>query len=513
MFGILVCNSRSASGAGAIGLCAGICRPGCALRRADNHTASADAESEGLACGHERTFPCRRRDASRRRIRVPQWQEVPCTTAPAIPYLPARGPRPDSVGNGHDVSAQVTGHITEAIGSFDSVTGVTSETGTNPYTQATNVPNVYSLQLNSNFFTTSTCNGATNPSNCRGWQQFVYASDNSHPEAFMQYWLITYGSNCPSGWMSFSGDCYRNSSAVAVPQQAITNLVNLSLTGQANAGGIDTFILAVGSTLYSVQGQDNVVNLAQGWQQAEFNVVGDGSGSAANFNSGSTLVVRTSVNYGSPNAPSCSGSGFTGETNNLNFGTAPTAQQESLPAVVFTESSAGGAASPCASATDVPQGTPTVTSISPASGPPAGGTSVTITGTGFTGVTAVKFGSTAASSFTFNSGTSITATSPAGTGTVDVTVTTPKGTSATRCGRSVYLRFYTGRHFDLAGQRTHGRRHQRYNHRDRFYRRHRGQIRQYRGEFVHLQQRHVDLCDFAGRHRHCGRESDDAKRH
>ena len=71
-----------------------------------------------------------------------QWQEVQCTTAPAVPYRPARGPRPDTVGNGNDVSAQVTGHISEAVGSFDSVTGVMSETGTNPYTGATNVPNV-----------------------------------------------------------------------------------------------------------------------------------------------------------------------------------------------------------------------------------------------------------------------------------------------------------------------------------------------------------------------------------
>ena len=74
---------------------------------------------------------------------------------------------------------------------------------------------------------------------------------------------------------------------------------------------------------------------------------------------------------------------------------------------------------------------PTVTSISPNSGPPAGGTSVTITGANFTGATAVKFGSANATSFTVNSATSITATSPAGSGTVDVTVTTPGGTSPT----------------------------------------------------------------------------------
>ncbi len=72
---------------------------------------------------------------------------------------------------------------------------------------------------------------------------------------------------------------------------------------------------------------------------------------------------------------------------------------------------------------------PVVTSISPTSGPAAGGTTVTIAGTAFTGATGVKFGATAAGSFTVNSATQITATSPAGTGVVDVTVTTPGGTS------------------------------------------------------------------------------------
>ncbi|MCV4698397.1 IPT/TIG domain-containing protein, partial [Escherichia coli] len=54
-----------------------------------------------------------------------------------------------------------------------------------------------------------------------------------------------------------------------------------------------------------------------------------------------------------------------------------------------------------------------------------------MTGTNFTGATAVKFGS-ASASFTIVSATSIQATVPAGTvGTVDVIVTTPGGTSAT----------------------------------------------------------------------------------
>jgi hypothetical protein len=74
---------------------------------------------------------------------------------------------------------------------------------------------------------------------------------------------------------------------------------------------------------------------------------------------------------------------------------------------------------------------PTVTKVSPAKGPVAGGTSVTITGTNFTGAAAVQFGSTAATSFTVKSATSITAISPAETaGRVDVRVTAPGGTSA-----------------------------------------------------------------------------------
>ncbi len=74
---------------------------------------------------------------------------------------------------------------------------------------------------------------------------------------------------------------------------------------------------------------------------------------------------------------------------------------------------------------------PTVTGVSPSTGSTAGGSSVTITGTNFTGASAVKFGTVAATSFTVNSATSITATSPAeGASTVDVRVTTTAGTSA-----------------------------------------------------------------------------------
>jgi len=74
---------------------------------------------------------------------------------------------------------------------------------------------------------------------------------------------------------------------------------------------------------------------------------------------------------------------------------------------------------------------PAITAISPTSGPTTGGTTVTITGTGFTGATKVLFGGLAATSFSVVSSTQITAVSPAqAAATHAIAVTTPSGTSA-----------------------------------------------------------------------------------
>jgi hypothetical protein len=73
---------------------------------------------------------------------------------------------------------------------------------------------------------------------------------------------------------------------------------------------------------------------------------------------------------------------------------------------------------------------PTVTSVSPNSGPSAGGTSVTVAGSNFTGATAVNFGPTPATGVTFISDSQLAVTSPPGFGTVDVTVIGPGGASA-----------------------------------------------------------------------------------
>src|SRR5208282_1316355 len=124
-----------------------------------------------------------------------QWQEVPCRAPPAFPNPLARGLRPSTVGNGNDVTAGVTtGSVSLAVGSFDSVAGVTSVTsefGSDDY----------SLQLNVNTFSSPVCSGAGTPLQCVGWQQFIFSNGQcGGPCTFMQYWLIGWGkTTCPSG--------------------------------------------------------------------------------------------------------------------------------------------------------------------------------------------------------------------------------------------------------------------------------------------------------------------------
>jgi hypothetical protein len=81
------------------------------------------------------------------------------------------------------------------------------------------------------------------------------------------------------------------------------------------------------------------------------------------------------------------------------------------------------------------EGVPTVTKVSPNAGPTSGGTSVTITGTNFTGATSVLFGTVAGTNLTVVNSTTITATSPAqAAGERNIQVTTPSGTSAKVAG-------------------------------------------------------------------------------
>lgn len=282
------------------------------------------------------------------------WHESTCTTAPNIPLVPKRGTGAQTVGNSTDFVAGVTsGLISTADGFFANSSGVTSESG-----YVNNVPpayaNSFTLQLNSNYFTDPpACSGASNPSVCQGWQQFVVAEgDGGSATLFMQYWLLDYGTTCPGGWTAYEIDCYKNSSATALPAYPASSIPGMELTGEAESG-TDTaqFTSAAPAEILYAVGADSVLALEQHWTQAEFNVFGDAGAGEANFNGDSTFIVQTSVNNGTTNLAQClgpQGAGTTGETNNLTL--IPASSPVCCPmsgAIQFMESNASGVGASC----------------------------------------------------------------------------------------------------------------------------------------------------------------------
>ena len=257
------------------------------------------------------------------------WSRVDCVAGPDRAFRPRRGALSETVGNGADFAAESASLISQTVGTFPTVTGVTSE-------KDGRSANTYSIQLNSNFMSgTAACNKV---SGCLSWSQFVYSS--SEKSAFMQYWLIGIG-KCPSGgsWINAGGgDCYKNSAAVSVPKIAITGLANLKMSGTAVKGGNDSLVFTNGTEAYTTSGKDTVTDLATAWDASEFNVIGDGGGSEAAFNTGASVTVKIAVTNGSTAALVCGADdGTTGETNNLNLG-ACSGVGGSEPYIEFTES-------------------------------------------------------------------------------------------------------------------------------------------------------------------------------
>jgi hypothetical protein len=279
-------------------------------------------------------------------------REVPCVKPSGKPFVPSLGgatPTATIGGSGTDFSAKspVQFPITRAEGSFDSLRGVTSASTGN-----------YSLQLNTDFFQTSTCGGTPNV-NCRGWEQFVYEGTGG---AYIQYWLISFGpagTACPrpnstrcngtnvfdDGWCPFSISgstmvycAVNNATAVPASAEPLTSIAQLRMAGSAAAGGAnDVITVTDGAVVNAQQGDNRFPDLATRWQAAEFNVFGDGAGSSINFNSGSTIVVRTEIDNGTSSPPSCTVRSFTGESSNLSLDRIPTFSSRPASAIVFTQ--------------------------------------------------------------------------------------------------------------------------------------------------------------------------------
>ena len=142
---------------------------------------------------------------------------------------------------------------------------------------------------------------------------------------------------------------------------------------------------------------------------------------------GGTVVIIAGTNFNGATAVTIGGTAATSYTVDSPLQITATTPAHAAGIVNVAITTAGGTATGTGEYTYVVP-VPTFTNIAAASGPIAGGTSVLITGTGFTGATSVTFGGTAATSFTVNGPTQITATTPAhAAGTVDLVITTPGG--------------------------------------------------------------------------------------
>jgi hypothetical protein len=285
------------------------------------------------------------------------WHDVTCVAAPKLPLVPAplassaKHAAPETVGDGHDYSAQVSGLISKATGTFKDVTSGITEKG-DVGGSGSEVANSFSLQLNTQFFAGSpACDGSSDPADCLAWQQFVYTyEDSSIGYIFMQYWLIDYDATCPSGWYTYSDDCYTNSDAAEVSTLTASELASLELSGTATSGGTDGVSLSLGSgQATTVTANDSLIDLASHWDTTEWGVFGDGGGSEAYFGTDDSLEAQTALTASSgSSAPSCVSEGFTGETNNLSLTATPALGSESSPTLASEQTDGTTSTAGCA---------------------------------------------------------------------------------------------------------------------------------------------------------------------
>jgi len=323
-----------------------------------------------------------------------EWRATECQVAPHVPLDPAMGKpsetaadqTPNSVGRSNDYSAVVAGNIFQATGSFTNVSPNISETG-----QIAGVgpqlANTFTIQLNTQYFVTPKCSGASNAASCRGWQQFVYNTESN--AVYMQYWLLNYGTSCPSNWMPGPGnDCYKNSQAKSLSGGGVTasELASVRLTGtavpQSAEPGFDGVALSDGSRAIAVSESDNTLDLAQHWDTSQFDAYGDGNYGQANFGANTTLETQTTLLSTSTLAPTCVKEGFTGETNNLDLTSTPAIGIAGLPTIASKQTNHDASSASCATEAETPENFE-ITSVSPASISDKGGEVLTINGSGF----------------------------------------------------------------------------------------------------------------------------------
>jgi hypothetical protein len=222
--------------------------------------------------------------------------------------------------------------------------------------------------------------------------------------------------------VTITGSCFTGATTVLfgdVPAESIVVVSDTEITAVAPAGAVGT----VDVTVVGV-GECGEATLPNGFEYTDrpiVTTVTPDSGPVA----GGTLVTITGEGLGDVTAVTFDGIEGTGLTvvSDTEITVYSPAHPEGVVDLVVVDPDGPSEAVDFTYVAEaaVPGGTD-VDVVTPPSGPAGGGTTVTILGSCFTDAQAVFFGDTPASSFTVVSDTEIRAVTPAGTGTVDVTV-------------------------------------------------------------------------------------------
>ena len=347
-----------------------------------------------------------------------KWVRIACGKPLARNSAPQGAPVFGTAANMVQAQGSVSamgGTLTTANGTISDVFGLTAETVTGGSPNAGR-SNVYSLQMNTNSFRATQCASSTNAS-CNGFVQFVFdnndTSSTQTPTSYVSitYVLNNYGSSCPStSWAQNGATCYLQTAPTDLPSVVpLSGLSGLALQG-GNAGGNDFVTITLTNGLaYTFTNTGSPIGLSA-WNQVQFNVFGDktvfGSAQGANaqFNPGSTMQVTTTLPAQPGLSATCFQNSVTAETANLTGASNCNAAPGANPGIQFVQGTA-----------------PINVSVSPASAVSGGGTSLSVSGTGFTNRMIANFNGQTAVPVCDGAG-NCTVTAPPGTpgSTIDV---------------------------------------------------------------------------------------------
>ncbi len=232
----------------------------------------------------------------------------------------------------------------------------------------------------------------------------------------------------PGAVVNASWECDSGDNFGSVPQIGACKGTKASGEAIDTSKGLHTFTL---SAYTRVEGEEKLVSSTITYSALEAPTVtklkptsGPNGGGTKVTITGTNLEDVTAVHFGATAATSFK----------VNSATSITAASPAgaVGAVDVTVTTGGGTSA--RSKADLFKFAPTVTGVSPAEGPAAGGTKVTITGTGFAaaaGATLLKFGTAKATGVSCSSSTSCEATAPPhAAGIVEVKATVNKVASA-----------------------------------------------------------------------------------